>query len=107
MDFENVKDVLGARLVMLVERGDLEPVEVVTAKIALMKVFRDGDADLMNALKNALWLDETVAEVGPPPVREGIDNDGLTDAEATAALDEQATWPQDEFGREIDPGLKR
>lgn len=88
MDFENVKDVLGARLVMLVERDELEPGEALIAKTALAKLFADGDADLMTALENAMWMDNTIAEVGPPPVREGIDNDGLTDTEATAALDE-------------------
>lgn len=62
MDFENVKDVLGARLVMLVERGELEPGEVVTAKTALMQVFRDGGAELMTALENAMWMDKTIAE---------------------------------------------
>lgn len=124
MDFENVKDVLGARLVMLLEREELEPGEVMIAKTALMQVFRDGGAELMTALENAMWMDKTIAEDEQQPsayaaagdkawaahvqsrkVREGVDNDGLTDAEATAALDEQTTWPQDEFGREIDPAL--
>jgi len=113
--FQNVQDVLAARLATLVENEKLEAGEANIAVRSIKTLVENTDFDeLMEALKNALWMDETVAEVGSP-VREGVDNDGLTEAEATEALDEQTTmrvrptgdhkWPQDEFGREIDPDL--
>lgn len=115
--FQNLQDVFAARLAILVENEKLEAGEANIAVIAIRTLVENTDTDeLLNALKDALWMDETAAEVGPPPakIREGVDNDGLTEDEANAALDEQhtctnecppATWPQDEFGREIDPAL--
>lgn len=133
--FQNVQDVFAARLAILVENEKLEAGEANIAVRAIQVLFEQSDEDLVIALENAMWMDKTVHEVGHPAphmapgeplgmgyvrrdgelvavdhagkVVEGVDNDGLTDAEAAAALDEQSTWPQDEFGREIDPGLKR
>lgn len=101
--FQNVQDVLNARLAIAHEREQLEAGEVKIAQHALTVIFDGGD-ELMTALENAMWMDKTVHEVGHPtnPRRqariqrisqgklvEGVDNDGLTDAEATAALDER------------------
>lgn len=105
--FQNVQDVLAARLAILVENEKLEAGEANIAVRAIKTLAENSDAgELMIALENAMWMDKTVLEVGPP-VREGVDNDGLTDAEVEAAMAEQdrPTWPQDSFGREIDPAL--
>lgn len=130
--FQNVQDVLAARLAILVENEQLEAGEANIAVRAIKTLVENSDAgELMIALENAMWMDKTVLEVGSPvhpapseplgeiwigdgtgglrKIREGEENDGLTDAEVEAAMAEQdrPTWPQDDFGREIDPGLMR
>lgn len=94
---KNLIAALQARFELAVQAEVLEEGEIEIAQRAL-GVLLERYEDTVDAIESAILLDKLDADNEP---------DELSEDEANAALDEQSTWPQDEFGREIDPGLKR
>lgn len=83
----NVLDVINVRLDQAVKDERLEAGMAEIAKHSMKVIFEHDTESLLDVLESAIWGDKTDYELNRPD-REGVDNDGLTDAEATEALDE-------------------
>ena len=96
-----ILDVLNARIYMRAEAGEISTNDMLVAQRVLGVIFAVEDpTEILTAIENATWMDKTVHEVGHPAPVSGV---GHAAAHPIEGVD---TWPQDEFGREIDPGLK-